>query len=220
VLLGEELLLMSLDVVSGIPAPGLEVIHREAFLSACLLAELAVQKQVGLTPDGVRLLDKLPDYHTLLSEAVLALKRSPTANPADAIRRISHALPDLRDRHLDSLVSRDLLHEAGRRRFLIAGARSYPVRSTRARNEAFAHLAEAAAGRCNSMRGMAMLLLADAVAATLRLLPETEANAAGIRAAALARETREALPANRDWTTTQSASALIVGVAEALPHLV
>lgn len=69
------------------------------------------------------------------------------------------------------------------------------------------------------MRSIAMLLLADGIAATLRLLPENEANEAGARTTALLREVKEDLPLTREWTATQSAIALLVGIAESLPHV-
>jgi hypothetical protein len=147
------------------------------------------------------------------------LRLRPAANPAEAIRLIAGELNDLKERHFASLISRGLLHEGGRRRFLIAGSRRYPVRSTRARNEALAHLREAAIGASHHMRSLALLLLADGVAATMKLLSEDEANEASARATALVREVREDLPMNRDWTDTQSAIALAAGIAESLPHV-
>lgn len=218
-LLGEDLLLVSLDIASGLPLDGLEPISRPRFLAACLLAELAVQKQVGWTPDGIRIFDDLPSYHTLVGEALGVIQQHPIANPAEAIRTIASAIRDIKERHFTSLISRGLLHEGGRRRFLIVGARRYPVRSTRARNEALEHLRESAVGTSNSMRSIALLLLADGIAATLRLLSEQEANEAGARASALLREVKEDLPSTRDWSATQSAIALLVGIAEALPHV-
>ena len=69
------------------------------------------------------------------------------------------------------------------------------------------------------LAGIALLLLADGIAATLRLLPEHEANEAGARTTALLREVKEDLPLTREWTATQSAIALLVGIAESLPHV-
>lgn len=219
VLLGEDLILVSLDVASGLPLDGLEKAHRPRYLAACLLAELAVQRQVGWTPDGIRIFDDLPSYHALVGEALQVLRAHPAANPAEAIRLIGSEIRDLQERHYTSLISRGLLHEGGRKRFWLAGARRYPVRSTRARNEALEHLREAAIGTSNSMRSIAMLLLADGIAATLRLLPEHEANEAGARTTALLREVKEDLPLTREWSATQSAIALLVGIAESLPHV-
>jgi hypothetical protein len=219
-LLGEDLLLLSLDVDSGLPLEGLEVLQRSQFLAACLLAELAIQKQVGWNPDGIGIFDELPSYHLLVSEALAAVRGQDCANPADAIRRIGSSVRDLRQRHFDSLISRGLLHPGGRRKYLIAGAKRYPVRSTRARNEAFAHLAEAAVGNSRSMRSMALLLLCDATAASLRLLPEAVANESSARAATLIRDIQEDLPKAREWSDTHSAIALLTGIAQALPHVI
>ncbi|MGE4071463.1 MAG: GPP34 family phosphoprotein [Lysobacterales bacterium] len=218
-LLGEDFLLLSLDVGSGLPLPGLAVLQRPAFLAACLLAELAVQKQVGWNPDGVQIFDELPSYHALISQALDALRRTPAANPADAIRTIGRELGDLRSQLLDSLISRGLLHEGGRRRYWLFGQRRYPVRSTRARNEAMEHLMEATTGRSASMRSTALLLLADATAANGHLLTAVQANEASARATALIQEVRHYLPEVREWSDTHSAIALLTGIAEALPHV-
>jgi hypothetical protein len=219
VLLGEDFLLLSLDVSSGLPLPGLAVLQRPPFLAACLLAELAVQKQVGWNPDGVQIFDELPSYHALISHSLDALRRTPAANPADAIRTIGRELRDLRLQLLDSLITRGLLHEGGRRRYWLIGQRCYPVRSTRARNEAMDHLMEATTGRSASMRSTALLLLSDATAANGHLLSSAQANEASARATALILEVRHHLPEVREWSDTHSAIALLTGIAEALPHV-
>jgi hypothetical protein len=219
VLIGEDLLLMSLEVSTGRPIGRLGAIQRPRFLSACLLAELAVQKQIGWTPDGVSIFDDLPSFHALIGEALGVVRHGNIANPAAGIRAVSREIRDLRDRHLTSLVDRGLLHEGGRKRYFIVGPRCYPVRSTRARNEAIEHLREAAVGTSNSMRSLAMLLLADSVAATLHLLSESEANEASSRASALIRDVKEELPQTLDWSPTHSAISMLVGIVEALPHV-
>lgn len=219
-LLGEDLLLLSLDVSSGLPAPGLEVLQRPLFLAACLLAELAMQKQVGWNPDGIQIFDKMPNYHPLISEALEALRRTPAANPADAIRAIGDAIGHLHQRHIDSLIDRGLLHQGGRRRYWLFGRRGYPVRSTRARNEAIDHLQEATSGRSYSMRSTALLLLSDATAVNIHMQSAVQANEASTRAAALIQEVRQHLPEARQWSQTHSAIALLTGIAEALPHVI
>lgn len=219
-LLGEDLLLLSLDVDSGLPLPGLELLQRPQFLAACLLAELAVHKQAGWNPDGIQIFDELPSYHPLLGEALEAIRRTPAANPADAVRAIGRDISDLRPRHLDSLIDRGLLHAGGRRRYWLLGERCYPVRSTRARNEAIDHLIEATTGRSNSMRSTALLLLCDATAVSSHLLAREAANEASARASALIEEVRHHLPEIRQWNETQSAIALLSGIAEALPHVI
>lgn len=218
-LLGEDFLLLSLDVDSGLPLPGLTVLQHPAFLASCLLAELAVRKQVGWNPDGVQIFDELPSYHALISQALDALRRTPAANPADAIRTVGRELGDLRRHLLDSLISRGLLHEGGRRRYWLFGQRSYPVRSTRARIEAMEHLMEATTGRSASMRSTALLLLSDATAANGHLLTAVQANEGSARATALIQEVRHHLPEVREWSDTHSAIALLTGIAEALPHV-
>lgn len=219
-ILGEDLLLMSLDVASGLPIAGLECVHSRQFLAACLLAELAVQKQVGWSPDGIRIFDDLPSYHPLLSETFASLRKGDCANPAEAIRQVARDIRDVRMRMLLSLISRDLVHESSGRRFWLFGPRRYPVRSTQARGEAIEHLEHAATGKTHSMRSLALLLLADTCNVPLRLLPDASAREAAARAETLMREVREELPHDRDWSDTECAIALLAGIADALPHVI
>jgi len=219
VLLGEDLLLMSLDVSSGRPLGKLACVQRPRFLSACLLAELAVQKQIGWTPDGVSIFDDLPSFHSLIGAALAVVRTGTIANPSAGIRAVAKAIRGLRARHLDSLVDRGLLHEGGHRQYRLFGPRSYPVRSTRARNEAIEHLREAATGSSSSMRSLAILLLANTAGATTQLLSESEANEAGSRATTLIREVKEELPQTLDWSPTHSAISMLVGIVEALPRV-
>ncbi len=218
-LIGEDLLLMSLDVESGLPLPGLAVVQAPMFLSACLLAELAVQKQVGWTPQGVHVVDDLPNFHPLIDETLRAIKARGVQPTGAMISTTRYGVSRVVARHFDSLVDRGLLHPGSSKRYWLFGARRYPVRSTRARNEALAHLRDAAIGERTSMRSVALLMLANSIRATERLLEEAEVNEAQARASTLSEEIRADLPAAADWDESASAIAMLVSISEQLPAL-
>jgi hypothetical protein len=218
-LIGEDLLLMCLQVESGLPFAGLEKVPSPTFLSACLLAELAVQKQIGWTPRGVHVVDDLPNFHPLIDETLRAIKpRGLQPTPA-MIAATRSGVAQVVQRHFASLVDRGLLHPGSSKRYWLFGQRRFPVRSTRARNEALAHLREAAIGERTSMRSVAMLMLANSIGATDRLLEEAEHNEAQARATSLSEEIRAELPSAADWDDNASAIAMLVSISESLPRM-
>mgnify|MGYP002777192462 CR=1 FL=1 len=190
-LIAEDFLLMALDVDSGRTRPGLGMLRQQRFAAACLLAELAVQKQAGVRNDRVHLYEAMPTYHPLLSEALASLRERAVLAVGDAIAHLARQLGDIEPRLIESLIARGVLHEGGRRRFLLFGERGYPVRSTQARNEALANALQAASGDTHHMRAIALLLLADGSGSLPLLVDEQAANEGKARAHAFTEEVRE-----------------------------
>ncbi len=218
-LIGEDMLLMALDVESGRMLPGLDQVNSATFLAACLVAELAVQKQIGWTPQGVHVVDELPNFHPLIDTALKAIKSHGVQPTAEMIKLTRRATKPIVEQHFESLVARGLLHEPSLRRFWLFGPRRYPVRSMRARSEALGHLREAAIGERTSMRSVALLMLANSIGVSQKLLEEAEGNEATARASSLSDEVRADLAAATDWDENASAIAMLVSISEQLPQL-
>lgn len=215
-LIAEHFVLVALDPASGEVRPNLAQAHRQRFLAATLLMELAVQTRLGLRDDVVVVLDALPSRHPLLT-ACLQLVRplSGQLTPTEMLGRATRQLPNLREELLGALVRRDVLHPP-RRRFRWFGPKRYPVRSMQAQNESLDRLHRAATGAETDLLSIAFLMLAQSSGLARQLLLPEEANEAATRVDVLRQEIRLDLSLNAEWLDEHYSVALVDALAAAL----
>ncbi|MEO8669927.1 MAG: GPP34 family phosphoprotein [Tahibacter sp.] len=160
-LIAERFLLLALDPVNGVVRLPRSDTDMGQLCAAGLLLELIAQHRVQFGERGISLESALPPNHPLLEASCHALPEVGETDVATALSLIEHRMRPLQRSLLDSLFRRDFLHRVRTWRFWDPTALRYPLRSIQARNEAIAHLNEAALRPRASPAGFALLLLAD-----------------------------------------------------------
>ena len=166
-LLAERLALLLLEPRRG-SVPADSALHLQTLFGAALLADLVLIGRLRARAGRCHMDDALPLAHPLLSE----LQRLLGAGPLSAsvcLARTSHGLPRLRERLLDALARRDLVHRVPRIRLLPRAGLRYPLRSQQAHAQVLTELQHAARNAASSA-DYALLILADS-AGLLRVLP-------------------------------------------------
>ncbi len=166
-LLAERLALLLLDPRRGSVRAD-SALRLQTLFGAALLADLALVGRLRARAGRCHMDGALPPAHPLLSE----LQRLLGAGPLTAsvcLARASHGLPRLRERLLDALARRDLVHRVPRIRLLPRAGLRYPLRSQQAHTQALTDL-QHAARTATSGADYALLILADS-AGLLRVLP-------------------------------------------------
>ena len=166
-LLAERLALLLLDPRRG-SVQADSALHLQTLFSAALLADLVLLGRLRARAGHCYMDDALPPAHPLLSELQRLLGAGPLTASA-CLARVSHGLPRLRERLLDALARRDLVHRVPRIRLLPRAGLRYPLRSQQAHAQILADLQHAARTAASSA-DYALLILADS-AGLLRVLP-------------------------------------------------
>ena len=166
-LLAERLALLLLDPRRG-SVQANSALHLQTLFSAALLADLVLLGRLRARAGHCYMDDALPPAHPLLSELQRLLGAGPLTASA-CLARVSHGLPRLRERLLDALARRDLVHRVPRIRLLPRAGLRYPLRSQQAHAQILADLQHAARTTTSGM-DYALLILADS-AGLLRVLP-------------------------------------------------
>ena len=166
-LLAERLALLLLDPRRG-SVQADSALHLQTLFSAALLADLVLLGRLRARAGHCYMDDALPPAHPLLSELQRLLGAGPLTASA-CLARVSHGLPRLRERLLDALARRDLVHRVPRIRLLPRAGLRYPLRSQQAHAQILADLQHAARTTTSGM-DFALLILADS-AGLLRVLP-------------------------------------------------
>lgn len=169
-LIAERFVLLALDPQSGRIAMPHPDTHADTLCAAGLIIDLIVQHRLRLDAAGRLSVDTtLPCSHAELDAAAGALAALPRADASMAVRQVERRLAPL-DRHLlEALHRRDFLHRLRDWRFWRRDAVRYPLRSLQARNEAAAHLQQAADGN-GGAAGIGLLMLTDVAGVMTRHL--------------------------------------------------
>ena len=166
-LLAERLALLLLDPRRG-SVQANSALHLQTLFSAALLADLVLLGRLRARAGHCYMDDALPPAHPLLSELQRLLGAGPLTASA-CLARTSHGLPRLRERLLDALARRDLVHRVPRIRLLPRAGLRYPLRSQQAHAQVLTDLQHAARAATSGV-DYALLILADS-AGLLRVLP-------------------------------------------------
>jgi Golgi phosphoprotein 3 (GPP34) len=159
-LIAERLLLIACDPVSGEPLWPREQPNPELITAGAVASELITQRRLALR-DGLFAADRqIPVVHPLLKTALQSL-HDERFDGIGLLRTISSRMSPLRNRILDGLFRRDMLHRVVKRNFLLRKKVSYPVRSMQARNEAIEAL-QVAPLNPSDVNGLALLFLTEA----------------------------------------------------------
>lgn len=175
-LIAERLLLIACDPVSGEALWPREQPHPDVVTAGAIAAELVTQGRL-LLKGGLFVADlQIPTGHPLLKSALQSVNGERLDGLA-LLRAIANRMSPLRNRILEGLARRDILHRVAKRDFLLRQKVRYPVRSMQARNEAAEALHMAANGN-QDPNGLALLFLTEAaglLTATLKAKEHEEA---------------------------------------------
>ena len=159
-LIAERLLLIACDPASGEALWARDQPHPDVITAGAIAAELVTQGRLTLK-DGLFIADRqIPTGHPLLKSALQSLDDE-HLDGLSLLRALANRLHPLRNRILEGLFRRDILHRVAKRDFLLRQKVRYPVRSMQARNEAVEALHTATHGN-QDLNGLALLFLTEA----------------------------------------------------------
>lgn len=159
-LIAERLLLIACDPASGEPLWPREHPNPELITAGAIASELITQRRLALKGGLFSADRQVPLVHPLL-KATLQSLHNDQLDGIGLLRAIANRMGPLRNRILDGLFRRDILHRVAKRNFLLQQKVRYPVRSMQARNEAIEAL-QAAPLSERDVNGLALLFLTEA----------------------------------------------------------
>jgi hypothetical protein len=158
-LIAERLLLIACEPESGEALWPRKQPHPDLITAGAIAAELVTQGRLTLK-DGLFVADlQIPTGHPLLKASLQSL-HADRLDGIGLLRAIANRMSPLRNRILDGLFRRDILHRVAKRDFLLRQKIRYPVRSMQAHNEAIEAL-HMAAHSDHDMNGLALLFLTE-----------------------------------------------------------
>jgi hypothetical protein len=159
-LIAEQLLLIACEPVSGEPLWPREQPSPDIITAGAVAAELVTQRRLSLK-DGLFTADRqIPLMHPLLKSALQSLPDD-RFDAKGLLRTLASRMSPIRNRILDGLFRRDILHRVTQRKFVVLKKMLYPIRSMQARNEAIEAMHVAPANP-SDVNGLALLFLVEA----------------------------------------------------------